>query len=98
MKFEILCLWPKIDISDFICEIIPKTDIYLSLAKISLCSGDMRVSSDNAGGGVANKAAVGAVFSFPKRGCCWALRDKFPQESMKKIEINLIKIENEDNS
>ena len=58
-------------------------EIYLSLARISLCSGDISVSSDNAGGGVANKAAVGAVFSLPK-GCCWALLDKLPQESENK--------------
>ena len=56
-------------------------EIYLSLARISLCSGDISVSSDNAGGGVANKAAVGAVFSLPKG--CWALLDKLPQESKK---------------
>ena len=58
-------------------------EIYLSLARISLCSGDIRVSSDNAGGGVANKEpmAVGAVFSLPKG--CVVLLDKLPQESEK---------------
>ena len=61
--------------------------MYLSLARISLCSGDIKVSSDNAGGGVASNAAVGgAVFSFPKG--CWALRERFPQESVKKGDVN----------
>ena len=44
--------------------------MYLSLAKISLCSGAIKVSSERAGGGMARRAAVappGAVFSlFPK--------------------------------
>ena len=44
-------------------------EMYFNLAKISLCSGAIRVSSQRAGGGIAKRAAgrpvIGAVFSLP---------------------------------
>ena len=93
MDLKALTVSPMADRGAALCRatsmiLSTKIEIYLSLAKISLCSGAIKVSSDKAGGGMVNKAAAaeaGAMFSLPKAEPKFGLRrDKFPHEPIKR--------------